>query len=124
MSKKESESMSPLALGLGVVAVLLIIGVVYVAVFLPGQTQTPSPQPSAQPSTSSISTAGNDTPAGLLPESALLTNQPSCATENTTPVLLFHDPYCPACIANEPVVNRFYTNFAQKTDVQYRFVAT
>ncbi len=120
MSKKESASVSPLALGLGIVAVLLVIGVAYVAVFLP--SQAPAATPTPQPSQPAINQA-NDTPAGL-PASALLTSQPSCATENTTPVLLFHDPYCPACIANEPIVNRFYERFSKSEDVAYRFVAT
>ncbi len=59
-----------------------------------------------------------------IPKDAELTSKASCKNGNATPVLLFTDPYCPACAQAEPQVNAFYNQYAPKTDVQYRMVVT
>lgn len=114
MAKKES--FSSLYLGLGALAVLVVVGVAYVA-FLQPAAAGPTPTPSAP-----AITPGNDN--AQLPAQAALTGKQSCATNQSTPVLLFHDPYCPACAANEPLLNAFYKKYSPTEDIQYRFVAT
>lgn len=113
---KKNEEFSSLYLGLGALAVLIVVGVAYFA-FLQSAAPTPTPTESNPAITS---TGGN----AELPAQAVLTGKQSCATAQSTPVLLFHDPYCPACLANEPVINAFYEKHAATEDIAYRFVAT
>ncbi|MBI2446153.1 thioredoxin domain-containing protein [Candidatus Micrarchaeota archaeon] len=124
-SKKSADSspsgLPPLHIGIGIVALLLIVGVAYVFMTqAPAVKPTPTPIPSASVPAITPGPDGNFS----LPKQAELTGQASCANGSVVPVLLFTDPYCPACVQTEPQVNAFYDEYAQKTDVQYRFVST
>lgn len=60
-----------------------------------------------------------------LPGTAQLTGSASCSTGNKTNVIFYHDPYCPACVANDPKVNAFFNKYSGKSaDVRYGIVVT
>ncbi len=113
---KGQGGLPPLHIGLIVAALILVVGIVYVF----------STQASGGQATPSPTTPINTPPAGnvTLPKSAELTGKASCSNGSRMQVLLFTDPYCPACAANEPIVSKFHRDYQAKADIQYRFVRT
>ncbi|MBI5036274.1 hypothetical protein HZC09_02930 [Candidatus Micrarchaeota archaeon] len=95
--------------------VLVIAGsVAYSSLYLPSQN---TPVPTTSPQSPSLNEAKNYS----LPLGAKETGLESCS-EGKIKVLLFHDPYCAPCAANEYIVNKFYEKYGDKADIQYRFV--
>ncbi len=116
--------LSPMQLGLVVAALIVLIGLAYVVM-----TQAPAGKPNVLPSAMASLQTGNATPTPssgnfTLPKSAELTGNASCSTGGKTQVLLFTDPYCPACVASDPQVNAFYQKYQGTADIQYRIVST
>ncbi|MBI5225917.1 hypothetical protein HY994_01610 [Candidatus Micrarchaeota archaeon] len=124
-AKSAIAGLSPLQLGLIVAALIVVIGLAYVVL-----AQAPAGKPTPTPSATAIVPFGNATPTVAasgnfsLPKSAVLTGNASCSNGSKMQVLLFTDPYCPACIASDPQVNSFYQKYQNKADVRYRFVST
>jgi len=110
--------MSPLQVGLLLVAVILLVGIVYVFTTQAQGGQAP-PNPSAQ-------AFGTPKPGVnyTLPKAVELTGKASCSNGSQMQVLLFTDPYCPACAANEPIISKFYRQYKDQANVQFRFVST
>ena len=59
-----------------------------------------------------------------LPSTAKLTGQDSCSVKGKLQVLLFHDPYCPACVANDGKIKSFYDTYKDVADIRYKIVVT
>jgi len=119
----KNQGLPPLYVGIAVVAFLLAVGGAYVVM-----NQTPAGQPTPGPQASPSANVPAVTPSPSsnysLPKEAELTGIAACPNDAQVPVLLFTDPYCPACVQIEPQVNAFYDKYGPKTDVQYRFVST
>ena len=117
----KSGGLSPLQMGLIVAALIVVVGVAYVFM---SQTQdgkpTPTPSATVGPSGTPTIGSGNFT----LPKSAELTGNASCSNGSKMHVLLFTDPYCPACVANDPKINSFYQKYQNQADIQYRLAST
>lgn len=114
----------PLHIGIAAVALLLIIGAGFVAFQQPAVKATATPTASVQATVSGSANAIPTVPSANVPKDAELTGKARCQSGNKTPVLLFTDPYCPACAQADPQVNAFYDKYAPKTDVKYRMVVT
>lgn len=110
--------LTPLAIGLIVALVLVAAGVAYVVATQPAGTSASAvaPHPSKAPAPSNGSFQ--------LPKQVELTGNSSCPVNDKVPVLLFTDPYCPACAQTEPQVSAFYDQYKDRADIQYRIVAT
>lgn len=118
---KDQSGLPPLHIGVGIVALLLVIGIAYVFM-----TQAPTAKPTLTPVPSVWVPAATPGANGnfSLPAQAELTGKASCSNGTTVPVLLFTDPYCPACAQTEPQVNAFYEKYSKRTQIEYRFART
>jgi len=54
----------------------------------------------------------------------LIANGTSCSGTGNPKVFFFTDPYCPACEATEPSIDRFVNNFSGVANISYRIVLT
>ncbi len=116
-AQKGHAGLPPLHLGIALFAVILLVGIAYVFITQASGPVTPNP-------TATITVTPKPGVNYPLPKAAELTGKASCSNGSRMNVLLFTDPYCPACAANEPVVSKFYRGYKDKADVQFRFVST
>lgn len=114
---KNGKALPQSTIVLVIAAVLLIAGVVYV--FGTKAQKSPTSNPAA-----SVTVTNEPASNFTLPKSAQLTGKPACSNESRMQVLLFTDPYCPACAVNQPKVSKFYQKYKEKAEVQYRLVST